>query len=249
MSIRLTMAAAVWSVVSALAFAETDGPTLLARFAAGNPSSARTLFLYCETDLRGVYVWLDGQWIEAVPEEYTHEGKQFSAYRVSQRLVPADGRKLSVNCWTPAGDRTYRHELHLKSTGGEVVATAQLQSTRTREEYLADKRRIDEQRRKLFADPYGFIVLLNRYRASMSLRPVVHDPSLSRDAQVNNSMGSPHAYMGGAMVQNWAYGFTTAIGVLRGWQTSPGHNQNLLSPGITRVGIAESNAEWTFNGR
>jgi len=227
-------------------------PVLLAKFGEGK-RSPHSLFLYSKQDLQGVQVWLGGKWATTKMAKEPHAGNAYYVYRVSSRFAPRNGRDLLVNSWDPERETTFRHELRVEQTKEEYRVNAQLVSVRTRDEYLAAKSRQDERtkaarKEKLASDPYGFTPLLNEYRVSRGLRPVVHDPGLSRDARVNNGMAAPHGFMGRARVQNWGSGFSTARGVLRGWQQSPGHNQSLLDPTISRAGIAYSNGEWTFNG-
>jgi len=238
-----------WTMANAKDIGEkVEGPKLLTRFNEAD-TDARTLFLYSEDDLKAVHVWVEGQWVAAKKEEYPHNGKKYNLYRVSDRLIPFDGQKLIVSSWTPEGDKQFKHKVEVQEAEETVLAKAELSDVTPREEYEVEKKKYDEQQARYYSDPYGFIPLLNRYRARWGLRPVMHDSSLSHQAHVNNTMGSPHAYMGSARVQNWAAGYGSASGVLNGWINSPGHNRNLLSPGIRYAGIALTGNEWTFNGR
>ncbi len=219
-----------------------EAPKLLATVSDGE--GQRVLFLYSNVELNAVHVWQAGQWVEAKQEDYPHEGKEYFLYRVSRRLQPSNGSTLLVNSWSLDGQRTYRHELTFAAVKDGFQIVAKLDSERDRAQYFADRRDYEKS-----IDPYGFMPLLNTYRASHGLASVSFDNGLSDDARINNSMGSPHAYMGRARVQNWAEGFQSANGVLRGWIASPGHNRNLLDPSIRRIGIFRSGREWTFNGR
>jgi len=211
---------------------ETDpGPKLLARFDQSD-ESLRTLYLYAERELDAVYVWLGDRWTLAtsVGTKKTDERPAHFVYRVSTRFTPSDGRKLHVNSWSPTRETTYRHELQIQHLDDLYRVTARHIETRSRAEYLAAKR----QRTRIapshsFSQPvqrtgpsgvagdqYGFLPLLNQYRASRGLNPVVHDPALSQDAHTNNSMSSPHGFMVRGRVQNWGAGYATANDILRG---------------------------------
>lgn len=106
-------------------------------------------------------------------------------------------------------------------------------------------------------DPYGFIDVLNRIRASAGLRPVSHDANLSSWARRNNAlqsaMGLGHhvsASAAGAVGQNCAWNYSSADEAAAGWMNSPGHRENMLSPSITHVGVAFGPGPyWTLNTR
>ncbi len=103
------------------------------------------------------------------------------------------------------------------------------------------------------ADPYGFVQLMNQYRASAGLGPVAFDANLSAWASQNNAAQSrkgighhvnPNCY------QNSAWNCTSAWDVAQSWMNSPGHRRNMLSPHITHVGIAYGPGPyWTMNAR
>lgn len=74
-----------------------------------------------------------------------------------------------------------------------------------------------------------------------------HIDSLGRDASTR--MASFGYAPGGATGENIAGGYATAAAVLQGWQGSPGHNANLLSPAYQVIGIglafdASATYEW-----
>jgi len=104
-------------------------------------------------------------------------------------------------------------------------------------------------------DPYGFIGVLNRIRASAGLRPVSYDSNLSSWARRNNAaqcvMGlGHHVNPAGATAQNCAWNYSNADEAAAGWMNSPGHRENMLSPSISRVGIAFGPGPyWTLNAR
>src|SRR5271166_4075059 len=103
------------------------------------------------------------------------------------------------------------------------------------------------------ADPYGFASILNRLRAAAGLHPVAYDPELSSWASQNNSAqchrGIGH-HVNPCGVQNCGWNYADASAVAQGWMNSPGHRQNLLSPSISRFGIAYGPGPyWTLNAQ
>lgn len=102
-------------------------------------------------------------------------------------------------------------------------------------------------------DPYGFLPILNRYRASVGLPAVALDPNLSSWASRNNAAQSRRGlghHINPNCFQNCGWNYTSARGVFLGWLNSPGHRQNMLSPAIRRVGIAYGPGPyWTMNAR
>ncbi len=103
------------------------------------------------------------------------------------------------------------------------------------------------------SDPYGFASILNRLRAAAGLHPVAYDPELSSWASQNNSAqchrGIGH-HVNPCGVQNCGWNYADASAVAQGWMNSPGHRQNLLSPSISRFGIAYGPGPyWTLNAR
>jgi hypothetical protein len=100
-------------------------------------------------------------------------------------------------------------------------------------------------------DPYGFAAILNRFRASMGLRPAAYDPNLSSWASQNNaaqnSRGLGHHINPGGY-QNCGWNYANAESVASGWMNSPGHRQNMLQPNMSRFGIAFGPGPyWTMN--
>jgi uncharacterized protein YkwD len=103
------------------------------------------------------------------------------------------------------------------------------------------------------SDPYGFVGLLNRIRASAGLHPVAYDSNLSSWASQNNAeqcrRGLGH-HVNPCGVQNCAWNYPDASSTVDGWMNSPGHRRNMLSPSITHVGIAFGPGPyWTLNAR
>ena len=103
------------------------------------------------------------------------------------------------------------------------------------------------------SDPYGFASILNHLRAVAGLHPVAYDPELSSWASQNNSAqchrGIGH-HVNPCGVQNCGWNYADASAVAQGWMNSPGHRQNLLSPSISRFGIAYGPGPyWTLNAQ
>lgn len=100
-------------------------------------------------------------------------------------------------------------------------------------------------------DPYGFAQMLNAYRAMAGLPPVAYDASLSAWASRNNVAQSRRGlghHINPNCFQNCGWNYSDAGGVARGWMDSPGHRANMLSPSITRFGIAYGPGPyWTMN--
>ncbi len=102
-------------------------------------------------------------------------------------------------------------------------------------------------------DPYGFMTILNSYRARAGLSPVSYDPSLSSWASQNNAAcnrrGLGH-HVNPNCFQNCGWNYSDVYSVARGWMNSKGHRQNMLAPSITRFGIAYGPGPyWTMNAR
>lgn len=109
------------------------------------------------------------------------------------------------------------------------------------------------------AEEQAFITLLNQYRESNDLPPLLIDPGIgqaadwmSSDMGVNNyfshtdSLGqSPWTRMCnyGYCYNTWkgeniAAGYTTGASVFQGWKDSPGHNANMLNVNYRVMGVA-----------
>jgi uncharacterized protein YkwD len=103
------------------------------------------------------------------------------------------------------------------------------------------------------SDPYGFASILNRVRSTAGLHPVLYDPELSSWASQNNvaqcRRGIGH-HVNPCCVQNCGWNYPDATAVAQGWMASRGHRENMLSPSITRFGIAFGPGPyWTLNAR
>lgn len=100
-------------------------------------------------------------------------------------------------------------------------------------------------------DPYGFAAILNTYRAQAGLPPVAYDPNLAAWAAQNNTAQSHRGighHINPNCFQNCGWNYQDALSVARGWMNSPGHRRNMLSPSITRFGIAYGPGPyWTMN--
>lgn len=102
-------------------------------------------------------------------------------------------------------------------------------------------------------DPYGFAAILNSQRAAAGLHPLAYDPDLSAWAGQNNAAqcrrGIGH-HINPNCIQNCAWNHQSAPEVAQGWMRSPGHRRNMLSPSVTRFGIAYGPGPyWTLNAR
>jgi len=104
--------------------------------------------------------------------------------------------------------------------------------------------------------------LINGYRRSKELKPLVMKPDLTRLALQHSRSMKRSGRMNhdgfdarfkaagkkGAMgcVENVAWNQSTPASLLEGWQNSPGHDSNLLDPQVTSVGIARAGTYTTF---
>jgi len=102
-------------------------------------------------------------------------------------------------------------------------------------------------------DPYGFAAILNGYRAEAGLAPVAYDHELSSWAASNNaeqsSRGMGH-HVSPNCFQNCAWNTPDAASTAEAWMESRGHRANMLSPSISRFGIAYGPGPyWTMNAK
>ncbi|TCT05233.1 CAP domain-containing protein [Aquabacter spiritensis] len=106
-------------------------------------------------------------------------------------------------------------------------------------------------------DPDAAASILNAYRSTRGLSQLAVDPALSRVAQDQaNAMAAADTLsheVGGRTfvarmkasgfdpkiaVENVGAGYRTLAEAFSGWRDSPPHNKNMLTPGVTRMGIA-----------
>lgn len=106
-------------------------------------------------------------------------------------------------------------------------------------------------------DPAAAASILNAYRGTKGLSQVAIDPALSKVAQDQaNAMAAADQLsheVGGRTfvtrmkasgydpkiaVENVGAGYHTLAEAFSGWRDSPPHNKNMLTPGVTRMGIA-----------
>lgn len=106
-------------------------------------------------------------------------------------------------------------------------------------------------------DSEAAAALLNAYRGTKGLSQVTIDPALTRIAQDQaNAMASADTlshevggrtfvmrikaagYVPEIAVENVGAGYHTLAEAFSGWRDSPPHNANMLTPGVTRMGIA-----------
>ena len=103
------------------------------------------------------------------------------------------------------------------------------------------------------ADPYGFAQILNGYRAAAGLPAVEYDHDLSAWASRNNAeqagRGLGH-HVSRNFFQNCAWNTPDAASTAEEWMNSRGHRENMLSPTISRFGIAYGPGPyWTLNAQ
>ncbi|MFS8036016.1 CAP domain-containing protein [Xanthobacter sp. AM11] len=110
-------------------------------------------------------------------------------------------------------------------------------------------------------DPAAAASILTDYRTARGLPAVSVDEQLSRIAQdqanamakadnLSHEVGGrsfmarmkASGYDAARAVENVGAGYHTLAEAFSGWRDSPGHNKNMLAPGMTRMGIATANA-------
>lgn len=103
--------------------------------------------------------------------------------------------------------------------------------------------------------------MISDYRTARGLSPVTIDPVLSQVAQnqasamaradnLSHEVGGrtfvqrmkASGYQAKQAVENVGAGYHTLAEAFSGWRDSPPHNKNMLTPGVTRMGIATANA-------
>ncbi len=227
---------------------DANRPLFSSRF--GDPlgnSQNRYLYLYFKQDPGVVWTRREGDWQQATPVAYPQGGH--TVFRVPFSIQPESDSTVWVSTWPQGEGRNFRVELKFVADATEPQIQVVQKLVRSRDEIAAERAsRRERQSLAEAQDPYGFVSLLNNYRARMGQGPVVHDVSLSQQASQNNQSGSPHGYVPGGCCQNWCSGTGSADGALQMWINSSGHNANLLRPWVRRVGIAFSNGNWTMNG-
>ena len=107
-------------------------------------------------------------------------------------------------------------------------------------------------------NPQAALEEVNAFRAKYGLNSLVLDARLSRAATIQSndqarrdSMGHHGSdgstirdraervgYRPRIVAENVAYGFKSYSDVMRGWEKSSGHRENLLRPGVTAIGVA-----------
>jgi hypothetical protein len=102
-------------------------------------------------------------------------------------------------------------------------------------------------------DPYGFSGIINRIRSEAGLPLLAYDHDLSIWAAQNNaeqaSRGLGH-HISPNCYQNCAWNTPDAGSVAEAWMESRGHRANMLSPEISRFGIAFGPGPyWTMNAK
>ena len=104
------------------------------------------------------------------------------------------------------------------------------------------------------------LVLINRYRSTKKLKPLVNSPlytDLAREhSQTMKDQGQmshdgfaerfARATDASSCVENVAWNHKTPQSLFDAWRKSPGHNRNMLDRKIRRVGLDRSGAYSTF---
>jgi uncharacterized protein YkwD len=103
------------------------------------------------------------------------------------------------------------------------------------------------------------LVLINRYRASRKLKPLVSSPACSELAREHSLAMLEHQRMShdgaddrfkrsgaSSCVENVGWNHETPQSLFTGWKESPGHNRNMLERKISMAGISKSGAYVTF---
>ncbi|MEO8668534.1 MAG: CAP domain-containing protein [Bauldia sp.] len=113
-----------------------------------------------------------------------------------------------------------------------------------------------------FADPSGAARLISAYRQSRGLSAVkvngklgtiaaVHARRMAATGRLDHVLPGEGSFMkrmtaGGydasVAAENIGAGYDNLAEAIAGWKNSPHHNENLLRPGITEIGIAVANA-------
>jgi uncharacterized protein YkwD len=100
-------------------------------------------------------------------------------------------------------------------------------------------------------DPYGFAAILNQLRANAGLPALAYDGDLSNWAAHNNVAQSRRGlghHVNPNCLQNCAWNAADATTLADMWIGSPSHLANMLSPSISRFGIAYGPGPyWTLN--
>lgn len=112
-------------------------------------------------------------------------------------------------------------------------------------------------------DARAAAALITQYRSAYGLGPVRVDPSLNaaaeHQARANARTGSlDHGDFAGRMAaygiqgqaaENLSASVPSVEAAVAQWKGSPGHNQNLLVPGFTRIGLARADTPGRGWGR
>jgi hypothetical protein len=102
-------------------------------------------------------------------------------------------------------------------------------------------------------DPYGFAAIVNSYRAAAGLAPLAYDHELSVWATANNAEQSRRGighHVSPNCYQNCSWNTFDAASTAEAWMDSRGHRATMLSPAISRFGIAYGPGPyWTMNAQ
>jgi uncharacterized protein YkwD len=116
---------------------------------------------------------------------------------------------------------------------------------------------------QVHVDPNEAAALISSYRQSHGLSAVAPDPTVQKIAEIQaHAMAQEnllsHDVIGtlktrydaaklsrATAIENVSAGYFSLADALRGWQSSPPHNANLLKPGMHKIGIATAYAPGT----
>ncbi|MFG1418832.1 CAP domain-containing protein [Xanthobacter sp. V0B-10] len=110
-------------------------------------------------------------------------------------------------------------------------------------------------------DAEAAVSMISDYRTARGLSALTLDPALTQLAQeqanamaradnLSHEVGGrsfvqrvkASGYKARQAVENVGAGYHTLAEAFSGWRDSPPHNKNMLTPGVTRMGIATANA-------
>jgi uncharacterized protein YkwD len=104
------------------------------------------------------------------------------------------------------------------------------------------------------------LVLINRYRSTKRLKPLVISPLYADLAREHSQTMLEQDHMShdgfderfrratdaGSCVENVGWNHETPQSLFDGWRKSPGHNRNMLERRVSRVGISKAGPYVTF---
>lgn len=164
------------------------------------------------------------------------------------------------------GHTPWFYRLSLALAGAAVITAAGAVLAPTFEARALTDCSIAETDAQLDADEQAFLAKINAYRAASGIGALGSSPTLNRAAAWHASDMQATGYFshtepsgrtfsqrltdcgypaGGYRGENIASGFATADAVFEGWRSSPGHNENMLNPNFSSIGIGKAGGYWT----